>query len=269
MKKALKTKYIVLVICMAIAYSILGNMSFKILSKQLLWISNETNGLIQGTLVINIIGVILFSIVIFKLLKLALIDFLIDKQSLINGIKAIGLLWAITQVIILGLTLFNSQPINWHTFSSREFGNLFAQLFGNAPYEEFVFRGFLLIQIFIILNVKGKRFKSLIISIIISQIIFTIVHIPNRLLIDMEENLFLDSIQLFLGGVIGALIFIRTKNLIYLIGFHAFTNVPFNIFQSSASPELITLILGLLIAILWNKIFHKQILSPFGESIYS
>jgi len=83
---------------------------------------------------------------------------------------------------------------------------------------------------------------------------FAFVHIPNRILTDYTENMILDSLQIFIDGIIGALIFIRTKNLVFLIGFHALVNSPLVIINSGITIELIILILAIIIVIFWYRI---------------
>jgi len=256
--KSLSFKSILLIIVLAVIYSLVGNMSFKIFSKQLLWISENTHTLIQGTLVVNLIAIVVFGLVIFKFLKLKLSDLYLSKKALVDGVISTLILWILVQITILTFNLITSEAITWSSFTYTKIGSLIAQLFGNALYEEFIFRAFLIVQLFVFFKEKLSNTKALIIAIILSQLVFALVHIPNRFLIESNQNLIVDLLQLFMGGIIGALIFIKTKNLIYLSGFHALTNMPFNIFDTSISSELLTLLFGILIAIFWKYLILKN-----------
>jgi len=229
-------------------------MSFKIFSNEFRWVYNQTNGLIQATLILNVLIIIILSIIIFSFFKLKLDDFFIDRKAFLNGLKAIFILWTLVQIVIVLISFVNNETLSWVTANNRKTGNFIGQLFGNALYEEFIFRGFFIIQLFLLFRPKKSNRKALLFSIIISQLIFAAVHIPNRLMADIEIDMVTDFLQLFLGGLVGAFIFVKTKNLIFLSGFHAFTNVPFNILSYSGSSEIITLIIGILISIFWNKI---------------
>lgn len=239
---------------MAIVFSIVGNISFSVFSKQLWLISNNTNQIIQGTLIVNLIGIVLFSLVFAKVIKLKLTSFFLDKKSVFQGIKAVIILWCLIQIILIATSFFMNHNIELENINNNQIGSFISQLFGNALFEEFVYRGFFLIQLFLIFKVKLTNKKALLVSIILSQLIFALIHIPNRIIVDLTDNLLIDTVQVFIGGIIGALIFIRTKNLIFLIGFHALANVPINLIKPTISIELLTLIIGISIAIFWNKL---------------
>jgi membrane protease YdiL (CAAX protease family) len=50
------------------------------------------------------------------------------------------------------------------------------------------------------------------------------------------------------------LIFIKTQNLFFIIGIHAFFNSPLNVIKTSVPTSLFILLLALLTALMWEKI---------------
>ncbi len=181
-------------------------------------------------------------------------SFFLDKKSILQGIKAVIILWCLIQIILVAASFFTNHSIELQHIKNNQIGSSISQLFGNALFEEFVYRGFFVVQLFLIFKTKLTNKKALLVSIILSQLIFALVHIPNRILVNMTDNLLANTIQVFIGGIVGALIFVRTKNLIFLIGFHAFANIPLNLIKTNFSAELVTLVLGIGIAIFWNKL---------------
>ncbi|BDQ03346.1 CPBP family intramembrane glutamic endopeptidase [Ignavibacterium sp.] len=133
-------------------------------------------------------------------------------------------------------------------------GSLLGQLFGNAAFEELIYRGILFLQFYLLLKTKNNIKKSLFYSVIISQIIFALIHIPNRLIINQVNNLGTDLMILFTAGSVLTLIFIITRNLLFLIGIHALINQPFNLIETDFPMRIIISILVIISAAFWNKI---------------
>ncbi len=108
---------------------------------------------------------------------------------------------------------------------------LVGQLFGNALYEEILFRGVLLIQFAVWLRKAPEPPNRLVLglSLLMSQGIFALQHIPNRLAFHAWQSVgdaASDLALLFVSGVFFAAVFLRTRNLWIAVGVHTLGNLP-------------------------------------------
>jgi hypothetical protein len=68
-------------------------------------------------------------------------------------------------------------------------------------------------------------------TLIISQIIFALVHIPNRVYLGLGAGeIALDLLLLTVWGVLFTLIYLRTDNIFLVAGIHALGNAPTSLF---------------------------------------
>jgi membrane protease YdiL (CAAX protease family) len=144
-------------------------------------------------------------------------------------------------------------------------GLLIAQLFGNALYEEILFRAVLLDQLALKLQDRRVGFPLALVG---SQTGFALLHVPNRLLQGytlpgMVEGLGL----LFLMGLLFALVYHRTGNLLIAVGVHAVNNAPTMLVATPLSGQsLVTVLLVGLVAAwpvlrrLWGRILPDRTL---------
>jgi hypothetical protein len=223
-------------------------------------ISKLTLGLINGTLTVNIVSVLIFVfIIILKCGRLSLFDIGIKKNRLLSAIAAIFILWIFIQLlnIIVGLIISGNPIINdgWSKYGAlKMFGSIIGQLFGNALFEEIAFRGFLLVQICKKLRgTKGELFTGL----AVSQLLFALIHIPNRILGGMSIFEILPSlIIVFILGLLFATVYLITDNIFLSIGIHALWNTPLLVFDGLPSM-LVILIATIILLIIWDRTFGK------------
>ena len=223
-------------------------------------ISKLTLGLINQTLTVNIVSVLIFVfIIILKCGRLSLFDIGFKKNRLLSTIAAIFILWIFMQLlnIIVGLIISGKPIINndWSKYGAlKMFGSIIAQLFGNALFEELAFRGFLLVQICKKLRgTKGDLFTGL----AVSQLLFALIHIPNRILGGMSIFEILPSlIIVFILGLLFATVYLVTDNIFLSIGIHALWNTPLLVFDGLPSM-LVILIATIILLIIWDKTFGK------------
>jgi membrane protease YdiL (CAAX protease family) len=138
-------------------------------------------------------------------------------------------------------------------------GNLLGQFFGNALYEETVWRGVTLPQFYrrCAKRLPAKRdlsMAALIAALVISQGLFALRHIPVRIwnrftLGDLPITL----AELFVTGVVFALLYLRTRNLFVVIGIHALYDAPTALLAHGGAVALPALALVMLILLLWPR----------------
>ena len=65
-------------------------------------------------------------------------------------------------------------------------------------------------------------------------------------------------IKLFVVGVIFTLVFIKTKNLVFIVGAHALINNPFSLVQTDFLLPVVALVLMIVISVFWNKMEKEE-----------
>lgn len=110
-------------------------------------------------------------------------------------------------------------------------GGLLGQLFGNALYEEILFRGCLLVQFTHWLTPPGRTatLRIRIWALCCSQALFAVQHVPHRLAFgawDGPAGAAADLAGLFASGLLLAGLYLRTNNLLLVVGLHALGNAP-------------------------------------------
>ncbi|MFW9974510.1 MAG: lysostaphin resistance A-like protein [Candidatus Thorarchaeota archaeon] len=175
---------------------------------------------------------------------------------------AIGLVtWILVQIIegIMGYVGMGSIELNqqWNTEGLALIGLLIGMLFGTALYEEVGYRGFFLIQFSMRMKrVVENKYLQVIIALIISQALFTILHIPWKVMnqgwtiIVLQELLF----SVFMNGVIYGLLYLRTGNLFFVMIVHALGNAPTSLVNPVIEPSNILLLIAIIWAVIWPKL---------------
>ena len=224
-------------------------------------ISKATNYWIQPTLVVNIISLAVFSFIIFGIGKHNLESIWLTKQKVKKAAFFVFFIWFSSQIVTVIATYLNDGNLTLVNKLNVLTGNLLGQLFGNAAFEELIYRGVFFLQFYLLLKRKMADKKALLIAIISSQVVFAVIHIPNRLLVNQVENLGLNLLGLFGAGVVLTLIYFRTKNLAFLVGVHALINQPFNVIETSFPMRMIIFILIILVTLLWKNKAALNVLS--------
>jgi membrane protease YdiL (CAAX protease family) len=166
--------------------------------------------------------------------------------------------WIISQVFIITFSFYSTREIIFIQNFNVIAGNIIAQLFGTSLLEEMIFRGILLIQLYLIFIAKYSNKITIIYSLAASAIIFVLFHIPNRILTYTPDNLAIDTMSLLFGSTLLGIIFLKTKNLPFVIGFHSLVNDPSNIIVTNIPTEPIIFALVIIITLKWDKIIGKE-----------
>lgn len=120
-------------------------------------IAKSTNGWINETLAANLFGLVL-EVVIFLCIiaKLSLRDLGLKRNTLLAGLIGTFLFWLAINIVDLGMISLTHSSLTFNndifTNSNVVFGEFLGQIFGNALLEEVLFRGFLLVQIYLLLK---------------------------------------------------------------------------------------------------------------------
>lgn len=203
-------------------------------------LSGATEGLINGTLQAYLVFFLVMGFIWRKKCGFGLGDLALHRSKLLMGLIVLVVAYAFQQIT----PLLHGQELKfaswWETRSSWILGDFFGgQLLGNSLYEEVFFRAFLISQLTLLMRrrLNWGFYKCLISSIILSQLIFALVHVPNRIYslgpeYDWQEFLY-DQRMLFAVGILMSIIFLLTNNLFIPIGIHAMANSSPNIFSGT------------------------------------
>jgi membrane protease YdiL (CAAX protease family) len=255
-----KKGILLLFIIMNFAGIYLSSIFFE--SEFLLNIQKETRGLLDPNLIIfsfmNIVLVI-FLLVFKEKIPFHALGLIRPKQ----GIYTFILIWFFSQVIIIGINLFQGNDLMLNNIWTRwgagyVVGYLFAMIFGTALFEEVAFRSYLFPQFYLSIKLKNRLFWA----VLLSSIIFSLWHIPS--LINIVKlplpAIAIRLVMLFVVGIISCIAYLRTGNIYVMIAIHALNNAPTPIFQSTVNPSSIIVILSLILLLIWPYLFgHSNI----------
>jgi hypothetical protein len=251
------------VILLAAAYPVLiwSNREFVLTVTQP--IVNATGGLVQPTLLAYLpMLVVVIGGVMLWIGRLRLRDLSLRWGDLRTGVVVTVGVWLLMQVVGIAVLVWAGGPIQinetWMAGGAlAAIGALVAQLFGNALYEEAVFRAFLLTQFRHKLQSRlATDSRSVLVALVTSQGVFALIHVPNRV---VGGGLTLGQLApalllLFVWGVLLAIVYYRTGNLFVAIGIHAFMNTPTMLVGPPDAGILTAIALGVLLAAFWPRI---------------
>ena len=155
----------------------------------------------------------------------------LDLPRLWPAVKFTFLIWLASQILPFAVMSLPWKPVEfnplWGAGSWRfALSEWLGQLFGNCPFEEVLFRGFLLPQCLLLTKhwiPESRRWKHLAIALLLSQGYFALCHVFFNL--HQPEGQWLLIAQ-FVFGLLFAAIYLSTGNLFVAIGIHALVNNP-------------------------------------------
>ncbi|MCK6577942.1 MAG: CPBP family intramembrane metalloprotease [Anaerolineae bacterium] len=209
-------------------------------------LASATGGLVTGSLVTNLIFItVLVAWLILRHGDLRLSDIGIIPARLPTAVALTVGLWLAAQTVhaLAGLLTYGVVEVApvWNSAGAYMLiGALVAQLCGNALFEEIAYRGFLFPQFFLRLKRLADRRRVRIgAALALSQGLFALAHIPNRLYLGMPRDaIALDLLTLTAVGVLFTLIYIKTDNLFLGVGIHALGNAPTTLFRTTPALEV-------------------------------
>lgn len=219
-------------------------------------IQQQTYGIINSTLIANWILILLVIVITLRIS----FQFRFSQMGLtFAGLKRAALVltaWVlIAQVFSASVALARSGRLELITdleSIAAFLGTAIGQIFGNAFYEEVVFRGVLFRQLQLFWQAKQySSAKSTICAGLMSSALFSLQHLPNRLFFQAYSGaLWLELLLLMVAGLFFVAMYIRTGNLWVVIGIHAMANSLFYLWETPVwvQPLTMAVVAGYLIA---------------------
>lgn len=203
-------------------------------------LAEATGGWFTGSLLVNLIGIFfLIMVIIARYGDLRGSDIGWTDRHLPIGIGLTALFWGAAQLIHLIAGWLQNGVIRLHPAwddPGAVVGALLTQIFGVALFEEIAYRGFLFPQLY--LRREGSPWARMIWALVVSQAIFALSHLPNRLYRGLTlGEIALDLPMLMGWGIFYALIYLRTDNLFLAVGAHALGNAPTTWFATTPALD--------------------------------
>lgn len=225
-------------------------------------IQDVSLGLIHRTLLLN--ALLLAGSVYFVLMRYGGVraqDMGLDSVKLPQAVKIGAIIWVVVQVIEALSSYVSKGSIgfdsSWGTGALANIGLLIGMLFGTALYEETGFRGHLLTEFINRCN-KTTKSKNYVIglALLVSQLLFMLMHVPWMVMNQgWTTSIIPDLIfSVFLNGVIYGLLYLRTRNLFFVMIIHALGNAPTSLIEPTIAPSGLIILLGIICAVAWRFI---------------
>lgn len=228
---------------------------------------DATGGLVDVTLLANVtfIVVIVWGIVL-QFGDLRPRDIGLVREDIPPGIGVTVGTWILVQVTGVVALILQGESLVLADSLVRfgilpVIGGFVGQIFGNALYEEIVYRAFLLPQFAKKLagpSWSGSPRTAFLLALLVSQAVFTLIHVPGRLAAGVEAgNLPVFLAAPFVLGVLFALVYARTGNLFVTVGLHALVNDPVLLVDAGGVALVPLLLVVLAILSAWPSLMTR------------
>ena len=188
---------------------------------------HATGGLFNSTLSANLI---MLALVVGGLIVLAgnlrPSDVGLETARILPAVVFTICLWAIANVAVAAYTFSKGIPFALADEWSKPgpgptIGAFIGQIFGNSLYEEIVYRGFLTVQLMLLLQSFGRT-QSVCIAVAAAQAVFAVIHVPMLLVHGVQwAQMGPDILTVYLTGLGFAAVYLSTNNLFIAVGVHA------------------------------------------------
>jgi membrane protease YdiL (CAAX protease family) len=199
-------------------------------------------GVVGGTFVASILTLAIQLAIIIGVGRLAPRDVGLSAKSLWGGLAIGAAAWLVVQMILAAAALIHGDGLALATDVDRLHARLLVdQVAGNALAEEVVYRGFLAVQLVVVLRRRLSPRAAWIAGVALSQLFFGLTHIPQRwIIMDLHGAPLVSNLAMTaLFGVFYAVVYVRTGMLGIAIAFHALSNLPFALVESPLEPALL------------------------------
>lgn len=192
----------------------------------------------------------------------------LDRKQIFPAAAVIASIWGMLHLIAAVKSFDADGSIQfasiWIDTPGEAIGTLLGQFFGNALFEETVFRGFILAQVYVRFRDRdgGNQSQPVGKAIIIAAILFALEHIPNRMMKGYSNaDLIGDQVGVFLIGLLWTWMYLWTGNLFFVIGAHSLHNYPTLLLEmpgGNKSAKVTATFLAIIVTFFWPVISSKM-----------
>ena len=226
-------------------------------------VESATRGTVTGGLLLCLAAVAILLSLILLAGRIKLDDVGLHRDYLGRGIGVVAMIWGASQVIgVLPRVVANRPVLLDRTFeygSRWELAGQFLSALGNATLEEIAFRGFLLVQLYLLLNRNNRNEEAAMTwASIVTVLVGSLAMLPRTLPYPSLEVAATDQAILILGGLFLCWLYFRTGNLFFVIGVHALLIAPSPVVAGPRGggawyQPLVVTVLATLWALLWPR----------------
>lgn len=206
-------------------------------------LSQFTGGWINGTLWAYLVAFLAYWLIVIRGGRLTWRDAGWDASQLRTGVLLTGALWIGVHLFQMTACWVTGNELQWNPEWPDHgvpvmVGALLGQILGNALFEEMVYRHLLVTQTMARLRERiRRRWLCWVIALAMTQGLFALVHVPNRLANGLDESMLpVNLLMLFGMGQAYAWGYFQTRNLFFVVGWHALTNRPTMLIDPLVSP---------------------------------
>ena len=226
-------------------------------------VENATRGVITAPFVLALGAIAILLLLILLVGRIKLDDVGLHRDYLGRGIGVVAMIWGASQVIGVLPRVVANRPVlldyDFEYGSRWEMAGQFLTALGNATLIELAFRGFLLVQLYLLFNRNNQDEESgsgwaTIITVVVTNLAM----LPRVLPYPSREIAAADQGIMVLGGLFLCWLYLRTRNLFFVIGVHTLLVAPSSVVAGprgggSWYPTLVIAILATLWALLWPR----------------
>jgi uncharacterized protein len=192
-------------------------------------------------------------------------DLGMSAKDAVKGIWAGFYIFVGVNLIFLALSLLTTRQVmlaeNFRSLqlAGQVVGTFIFSILAGAFIEEVIYRAYLIPQFFLRLQrFVHNSYTALALSVLASQLLFALSHVPHALLRADQAGVSYSFGQLFIGGLIHAVVYLRTRNLLFVTLVHAFINFSLTVIETPFSFRLLSLAVTVLIALAWPWLFPDK-----------
>jgi membrane protease YdiL (CAAX protease family) len=169
------------------------------------------------------------------------------RGGIARTVLGFGALWIVAHAVVVGGATVAGHGFHWVSVSAVSLAGSFLEaIVGSAVIEEVIYRGFLLVQVYLVMRMasRAKPATAFGIAVVLVQCYFAVSHVPAGMRMGLDPvTLALYVVEVGLVGVVLAMLFVRSGNIIVPIGAHALLNAPVLLVGGPVDVGLVVLVM--------------------------
>ena len=226
-------------------------------------VESTTRGVVTANFVLCLVAMMVLLLLVLLAGRIGVGDVGLNRDYLGRGIGVVAMIWGASQIIGVIPRVVANRPVlldqDFEYGSRWDLAGQFLNALGAATLEEVAFRGFLLVQLYLLFNRNsGDGETGVTGATLLSVLIADLATLPRALPYPSRDIAATDQAILLISSLFFCWLYLRTRNLFFVIGVHALLLAPSPIVAGprgggSWYHPLVIAILATLWALLWPK----------------